>query len=110
MRSRLALAVLVSALPSVASAQQSVPDGEALYKEHCAACHDRSLPRIPSREALRGLSPEVVDTALSSFSMRRQGAALSPAERRAVAAFVTGRPAGTYKAPLDAMAKTAFCA
>ena len=52
------------------------------------------MPRMPTREALRGMTPEHVETSLSSFTMRRQGAALSPAERRAVAAFVTGRPAG----------------
>jgi polyvinyl alcohol dehydrogenase (cytochrome) len=109
MRSPLALAVFISALPSVASAQHVPADGEVIYKQYCAACHDGSLPGMPSREALRGFSPEAVDTALSSFSMRRQGAALTPAERRAVAAFVTGRAAGAYKGPLDALAKTAFC-
>src|SRR6185436_153729 len=55
-------------------------------------------------------APEAVDTALSSFSMRRQGSALSSAERRAVAAFVTGRPAGSYRAPLEMIGKDAYCA
>ena len=50
---------------------------------------------MPSRDALKTLTPEHVETALSSFSMRRQGAALTPAERRAVAEFVTGA-AGSY--------------
>ena len=62
------------------------PNGEAVYKQHCAACHDGSLPRMPSRDALRRMAPEAVETELSSFAMRRQAAALSPAERRAVAA------------------------
>jgi polyvinyl alcohol dehydrogenase (cytochrome) len=109
MRSSMALALLVFAIPAMAAAQQAAPNGEAVYKQHCAGCHEGSLPRMPNREALRGMSPEAVDTALSSFSMRRQGAALSPAERRAVAAFVTGRAPGAYKAPLDAIARTAFC-
>ena len=94
-------------LAAVASAQ--APSGEAVYKQHCAACHEDSIPRMPTREALRGLTPEHVETALSSFSMRRQAAALSPAERRAVAAFVTGRPAGSYRAPLEVIPKTAYC-
>ena len=39
-----------------------------------------TLPRMPSREALRGFTPESVETALSSFTMRRQGGALSRAD------------------------------
>jgi polyvinyl alcohol dehydrogenase (cytochrome) len=96
-------------IASSASAQQAAPNGEAVYKQHCAGCHEGSLPRMPNREALKGFSPEAVETALSSFSMRRQGATLSPAERRAVSAFVTGRAPGSYRAPLEAIAKTAFC-
>ena len=64
---------------------------------------------MPTREALRGMTPEHVETALSSFTMRRQAAALSPAERRAVAAFVTGRAAGSYRAPLEVIPKSAYC-
>ena len=96
-------------LPGVSAAQQP-PNGEAVYKQHCASCHEGSLPRMPRREALRAMAPEAVDTALSSFSMRRQGSALSSAERRAVAAFVTGRPAGSYRAPLEIIGKDAYCA
>ena len=73
-------------------------------------CHEGSLPRAPNREALRAMAPEAIDTALSSFSMRRQGAALSSAERRAVAAFLSGRPAGSYRAPLEMIGKDAYCA
>ena len=42
--------------------------------------------------------------------MRRQGAALSSAERRAVSAFLAGRPAGSYRAPLEMIGKEAYCA
>ena len=35
------------------------------------------LPRMPSREALKTLTPEHIETALSSFTMRRQGSALT---------------------------------
>jgi len=108
MRRLIAVALFACVIPAVAAAQQA-PNGEAIYKQRCASCHEGSLPRMPTREALRGFSPEAVETALSSFSMRRQGASLSPAERRAVAAFVTGRAPGSYKAPLDAIAKTAYC-
>jgi polyvinyl alcohol dehydrogenase (cytochrome) len=96
-------------LPGVSAAQQA-PNGETIYKQHCAGCHEASIPRAPNRQALRAMEPEAIDTALSSFSMRRQGATLSSAERRAVAAFLAGRPAGSYRAPLDVIGKEAYCA
>jgi polyvinyl alcohol dehydrogenase (cytochrome) len=95
---------------SVAPVWAQAPSGEAVYKQNCAACHEGNLPRMPTRAALRELAPEHVETALSSFSMRRQAANLSPAERRAVAEYVTGRPSGSYRAPLDIIPKSAYCA
>ena len=94
MRSMVATVFLLAAVPVVTVAQQQAPDGEAVYRQRCASCHEGTLPRMPSREALRGVTPEAVETALSSFTMRRQGASLNGAERRAVAEFVTGRPSG----------------
>jgi polyvinyl alcohol dehydrogenase (cytochrome) len=104
------LGILVGlCLPAVSAAQQP-PSGEVVYKQHCAGCHQGSIPRAPNREALRAMQPEAIDTALSSFSMRRQGATLSSAERRAVSAFLAGRPAGSYRAPLEMIGKEAYCA
>ena len=107
MRNILAMVALLLIAPAVAQAQS--PSGEAVYTQHCASCHEGTLPRMPTREALRAYTPEAVETALSSFTMRRQGAALSGAERRAVAEHVTGRPAGSYRAPLDVIPKSAYC-
>jgi polyvinyl alcohol dehydrogenase (cytochrome) len=105
MRLVLAVSLLALALPAAAQA----PNGEAVYRQHCAGCHNGTLPRMPGRDALKTLTPEHVETALSSFTMRRQGAALTPAERRAVAEYVTGRSAGTYRAPLEVISKSAYC-
>ena len=102
-----AAAFIVLFAPVIASAQ--APNGETVYRQHCAGCHNGTLPRMPSRDALKTLTPEHVETALSSFTMRRQGAELSLAERRAVAEYVTGRSAGTYRAPLDMIPKSAHC-
>jgi polyvinyl alcohol dehydrogenase (cytochrome) len=110
MRRTVVLGTLVGlCLPAVSAAQQA-PNGETVYKQHCAGCHEGSLPRAPNREALRAMPPEAIDTALSSFSMRRQGATLSSAERRAVSAFLAGHPAGSYRAPLEMIGKDAYCA
>ena len=108
-RTLLVCLALVFVVTGVAAAQQA-PNGEAIYKQHCADCHEGSLPRLPTRAALRAMAPEAIDTALSSFSMRRQGAALTAAERRAVSAFLAGRPAGSYRAPLEMIGKEAYCA
>jgi polyvinyl alcohol dehydrogenase (cytochrome) len=98
--------------PAMATAQTApvAPNGEAVYRQHCAGCHNGTMPRMPTRDALKSLTPEHVETALSSFTMRRQGAPLTTAERRAVAEYVTGTTPGTYRAPLEVIPKSAFCA
>ena len=101
------LFVLASA--TVASAAQPGPDGERVYRQYCARCHEGTLPRMPTRDMLLERTPEDVEIALSTFTMRRQGAPLSSAERRAVAEYVTGRPPGSYRAPLDVIADSAYC-
>jgi len=107
MRCTLYAAAFVLTLPALATGQ--TPSGEQVYRQHCAGCHNGSMPRMPSRDALKTLTPEHVETALSSFTMRRQGAPLTLAERRAVAEYVTGRPAGSYRAPLEVIPKSAYC-
>jgi len=109
MRSLMPALVVALFLPAVAFAQGAGPSGEAVYREHCAACHEGSIPRMPTREALRAVAPEHIESELASFSMRRQAAALSPAERRAVAEFLSGRPAGSYRAPLELIPESAYC-
>ena len=109
MRRVILLSVIVGVLPSLAGAQQAAPSGAAVYKQHCAGCHESAIPRIPTRQGLAAMSPEHIESELASFSMRRQGAKLSPAERRAVAEFLTGRPAGSYRAPIALIPKSAYC-
>jgi len=101
--------ILVLAGSPVSAAAQVAPEGERVYKQHCARCHEGTMPRMPSRDALRKYTPESIDMSLSSFLMRRQGSALSAAERRAVAEFLSGRPSGSYRAPLEVIAKRAYC-
>ena len=91
--------LITLALPAVALAQ----DGQALYRAHCASCHEASAQtRAPSREALRQLTPERILDALEAQSgaMRVQGLARTSAERRALALFLSGKRFGTEK-PLD---------
>ena len=68
--------------------------GNILFERECATCHiagDSS--RAPSLAALRGLEPDAVVAALTTGKMAAQAQRLSPADRVAVAEFVTGRVA-----------------
>ena len=85
-----------------ATARAQAPDGAAVFDKACANCHQNPAAdsRAPNRSALAQLAPETILTALTTGNMFRQGSALSDAERRAVAAFLTGRAVGT-PAPLS---------
>ena len=102
-------ALVLGVAGGVASAAQPAPDGEQVYRQHCARCHEGSMPRMPTREMLRQRTPEDVEIALSTFGMRRQGAALTAPERRAVSEYVTGRPPGSYRDPLEVIPASAYC-
>jgi polyvinyl alcohol dehydrogenase (cytochrome) len=94
----LAAAILLVAVTAQA---QFVPDGAAVFQKACASCHAQPAPdsRAPTREVLRSVAPEAILTALTVGNMFRQGAELTDAERRAVAAFLSGRPVGTPGPP-----------
>lgn len=86
----LVIAATLAAGATPASAQN--PDGEALFEEHCAACHlGNVVPRALAIDNMRAIAPSAIVSALTEGRMQQQGAALSPAERRAVAEFITGR-------------------
>ena len=89
----------------VAPARAQAPDGAAVFEKACASCHlnPAADSRAPNRAALPQLAPETILTALTTGNMFRQGSALTDAERRAVAAFLAGRPVGTA-APLPTRA------
>jgi polyvinyl alcohol dehydrogenase (cytochrome) len=71
------------------------PDGPTLYKVFCAKCHDVSGPnRAPSPAAMRMMSPENVVRALESGRMKEQGEVLTPAQKRTIAEFLTGKRVG----------------
>src|SRR4051794_19908391 len=72
---------------SVAPAQ----DVLALFKKNCATCHQAgSEMRAPLPSALKLLSKEKILAALETGSMKAQGAALTSAERMALAAHLSG--------------------
>ena len=60
--------------------------GEQAYADECASCHDSGAARMPSREALAGLTPGAIVQALETGLMRVVGTFnLNGPERVAVA-------------------------
>jgi len=69
--------------------QAPAPDGAAIFQNRCARCHVGGAENVPTSEQL-ALRPQfAIVQALDSGKMRIQGDALSPLERRAVAAFLS---------------------
>lgn len=82
-----------------AAALAAPPDGAAIYKANCAACHDHQQERVPAKEILAKRTPEDVVRALTTGAMKEQGKALSEDERRVVAVFLTGKEIAMEAAP-----------
>jgi polyvinyl alcohol dehydrogenase (cytochrome) len=77
-------------------------DGQALYRAHCASCHEASAQtRAPSRDAFRGLTPERILDGLEAQSgvMLIQEHTRTSAERRALAVYLSAKSFGTEKQP-----------
>jgi polyvinyl alcohol dehydrogenase (cytochrome) len=93
--SRLAPAMLLPGFiltPLPALPQQ---EAEAIYSTFCAACHDAPDPQAdahtPSRADMALFTPNSVYAALNDGLMRLQAVALQDTDKRALAAWITGR-------------------
>jgi polyvinyl alcohol dehydrogenase (cytochrome) len=92
--------VMVVALVSPAAAQlapgsAAAPDGADLYKRSCAQCHDAGVGRAPNRDQFRSMTPDRVVAAMETGSMITMATNRTPAERRAIAEFLTGQTFAT---------------
>ncbi|MGH9739203.1 MAG: PQQ-binding-like beta-propeller repeat protein [Candidatus Acidiferrales bacterium] len=75
-------ACLVAVLLAAVSARAQ--DGAAVYKAHCASCHDSGAERVPPKSALKAMSIPQVLAALETGVMKTVGDTLTPQERMAV--------------------------
>jgi len=86
-----------SGTPSVAESVPGKPAdlaiGKATYQANCATCHEGADTGAPQLASLRLMSPEAIETALTSGKMAAQGASLDHAERAAVIAWLTNEQA-----------------
>lgn len=95
---------------SVHAADTAKPDGAGLFQANCARCHDRALPRMPSREGLKEKDPRDVFTTISAGVMAPYARTLSHDERRAVAEFAAGKSLGDFATGAAAIPQSAYCA
>src|SRR5947208_1651389 len=86
------------ALLLVAAATAAAEDAAKIYQDSCASCHDTGANRAPAQDTLRQMQPERVLAALESGAMISMANRRSPAERRALAEFVTGK---SFSQPLE---------
>jgi polyvinyl alcohol dehydrogenase (cytochrome) len=94
----------VGASPAFAQGARAAaaPTGEAVYKTHCAACHDATSPRIPSRDALKQMPAARIQRALDGGAMMSVALTMSREERLAVSSYLgtpnalTGPPASAF--------------
>lgn len=84
-------------------------DGEALYEQHCAQCHNGRVSKAPPFTLLNIMSTSSILRAMESGVMQQQAQKLTSAERQAVAEHITGLPLGAAAAaPASACSKTAI--
>jgi len=68
----------------------SAQDGATLYAQRCQSCHEGgAASRAPGREVIAALTADRIVQSLESGLMRQQGEGLTPAERSAIAAFLS---------------------
>jgi polyvinyl alcohol dehydrogenase (cytochrome) len=81
----------------------------AVYRTYCALCHEGpgADAQAPSLEVMKRLSAEQVLESLERGSMRARAAERSRAQRRALAAYVSGKPLAADSS--GSMPKSAFC-
>src|SRR5262245_8194839 len=78
-------ALLLWAGPFLAA---QTPNGEAVYRERCAGCHDLVTSRVPPKDALKKLPASRILRALDFGVMMNVAYPLRRDEREAVAAFL----------------------
>ena len=95
----LAFAMLVGAIgharqpaPQIATPAATQLDGKALYQARCAACHEQSNGRAPTRETLSHNPVSFILGTMKSGAMQPMAAGLTLAEMNLIARYVSKVP------------------
>jgi len=103
------LCLALFCLLSLPSASAEPASGGDLFNANCAHCHDRNLPRMPSRAGLKEKDPRDIYTAISAGVMAPYTRHLSHEDRRSIAEFAAGRSLGDFASGKAAIPASAFC-
>jgi polyvinyl alcohol dehydrogenase (cytochrome) len=101
----LVLAPALCLAEPIATAAGPVPaaetaDGQTVYDQHCAECHDHPTGRIPPHSFISMLrTPESIISTVTKGVMRPMGKNLSAQQIHDVAVFITGREPGNDPQP-----------
>ena len=109
MRSVCISGILLFTFVGTSLAGQPGPDGDRLYRQHCARCHEADMPSVFLQSPIQDMPAERVYEALMYYFMQRHAATLTSAEKRAVAEHVSGSDAGSLTPPLEQISDAAFC-
>src|SRR5690348_10409781 len=110
MRSALIAYLCVAACLSVAGvrtaaqnqqAARAASEGEVVYRNTCATCHEAGVPRAGNRDTLARMSADNIRFALTQGTMRAQAANLSPTQIDAVVRFLASDAAASTPAPTN---------
>ena len=82
------------ATPVETDAVEAVSDGQRLYAEYCASCHNRAVYKAPHFIMLNMMTPETILDSMNGI-MATQSADLNDEQKRVIAEFITGRALGT---------------
>ena len=96
-RSILATALLLASVVGFASPLETTSagveneDGEKLYWNFCARCHEAGVPKAPTRNMLAFMAPASMLLTLEEGLMQEQASPLSTPQKTAIVEFLTGR-------------------
>ncbi len=63
--------------------------GEAVYRQHCASCHEGQIARAPNRAAIEKMFQEDIQDALAYGAMKEQGASLTATQIVDVSSYLS---------------------
>jgi polyvinyl alcohol dehydrogenase (cytochrome) len=95
----LGAAAVAAVAPFAVSEAQQAPDGAALFDARCKACHDPATGRAPNRTSLAVMRPADIVDALTNGVMVPMASGLTPADKLAIANFLTQMPEAHPPAP-----------
>jgi polyvinyl alcohol dehydrogenase (cytochrome) len=89
-------------LPAAAAeAAAAQPQGEKVYAERCAQCHEGGVPKAPHKMFLQMMATDAIHRALTTGIMQQQATGLSEAARVAVAEYLGGQSLADSQAMPD---------